>query len=744
MRPQSRSAPSRARRKSAALRPSAEALESRLMMAADAVPAPMRAAIADARGPAVRAIRGPAAGTYASGEALTFRVVFDEPVRVTGSPTLPVEIGLAVRQAELVGGPRRTLARSLDFRTTVDAGASDADGIALGTVGVRDGSVVRLLAGADGIRDRAGNAADPALPTLGAGRVLVDAVAPGVRSFGFQGLDAGTIRAGRRIVAEVKFDRPVTVAGRATIPFRIGDRPLELAYAGGSGSRTLRFEYRADADTDPRAVAFREGLGEVIELSGPKAAIRDRRGNEASYVRGPSGEILEEGGRRIVVLGAHYQLLRRVGVDELNQALNVDARAFVDASDPPESYRVPAYQQATHAVDLYKVTYNSTIPEQGGRATLATGLAAIPVPTAQESAAGGAIARPMVSYQHGTVYGLHQVPSYAFPAVAGGPSDLGSYETRLAVAQFAGRGFVVIAADYFGMGDSPEADSYAVKQSEQQACLDLLLRSSGLVRSRGVEATDLLLSGWSQGGLVTMSFLQKLEERGIKVAGASTASAPSDVLAATSAMLFHRRGATDPVPDAVWLNTIFVIAAFSYETYYDRPGLALDFFNPQYYDACRRVYAREYDHLGFDPSAGDLLVYASPGDADPARIPADLRALIRPEVFDPAKASGPGPRFYPSGEFARLLREASSFQWVIQTPVQLNYGTDDEAFSPAVALIPSVYQEAINARNPIEPVPVAGGNHRGTFLTAVDNQRYWFNVLLGRDPGPRPAGFPPA
>ncbi len=72
----------------------------------------------------------------------------------------------------------------------------------------------------------------------------------------------------------------------------------------------------------------------------------------------------------------------------------------------------------------------------------------------------------------------------------------------------------------------------------------------------------------------------------------------------------------------------------------------------------------------------------------------------------------------------------------------MNYGTNDEAFSPDVALIAYNYQKIINGKNPIEAVPVAGGNHRGTFLTAVNNQRYWFNVLLGRDPGPKPDGLP--
>ena len=48
----------------------------------------------------------------------------------------------------------------------------------------------------------------------------------------------------------------------------------------------------------------------------------------------------------------------------------------------------------------------------------------------------------MISYQHGTVYGKQEVPSF--------PDQ--SPETQLMIAQFAGQGYIVIGADYFGMG----------------------------------------------------------------------------------------------------------------------------------------------------------------------------------------------------------------------------------------------------------------------------------------------------
>lgn len=725
-------------------RPVGTYLGSRRLLACLLLVGTAPAMAADPTGPAIESIRVPAAGTYANGATLAFEVVFDEPVEVTGAPTLPVEIGFAVRRAELVRNTANPDARTLRFETTVPAHARDDDGIALGTVGVREGAAVRSLSGAEGIVDRAWNPAMGVLPaSVETGQILVDAVGPGVRGYRFQDLPADTIPAGGRIAVEVSFDQPVAVTGAPTIPFRIGATPESLSYAGGSGTDTLAFAFQTTADVDPRDVGFRSELGEVVYLPEATATIRDQLGNEPSWVRGPTGETLIEDGNRVVVLGAHRQFLRTVDLDELRNVLNVESKAFVAATDPPPSYVPPAYEQPRCAVDLHKITYNSVVPEHGNRPTTATGLVAIPVPSASEAVAGGPVARPMVSYQHGTVYGLHEVPSYAFSMDRATPGSMGAFETRLAVAQFAGQGFVVIAADYFGMGDSTEPDAYAVKGSEQQATLDLLRRSSGLIEAEEVEVSHLLLSGWSQGGLVTMAFLEALEREGIAVTGASTASAPSDLLGATSTLLFNRRDASSPTPDAPWINTILMIAAFSYEGYHARPGLAFHFLNPEFYEAARRVYTRDYDLLDFDRSNGDLLVYVAEGDHNPIRIPADLTRLLRPECFDPHAVAGAGPRFYPFTEIARFFRDASAYQWVMRTPVQLNYGTNDEAFSTEVALIAFHYQGIINKTSPIVAVPVEGGNHRGTFLTAVDRQRYWFNLLVGRDPGPKPDGLPP-
>ena len=127
-----------------------------------------------------------------------------------------------------------------------------------------------------------------------------------------------------------------------------------------------------------------------------------------------------------VTSGVSYEYLDRWDVNRLNRILTVDTPKF---SGIPVTYT-----PATNAVKLYRVTYSSVVPERDNKPIIATGLLAIP------DIAGASF--PMVSYQHGTVYEKTQVPSF--------PDQ--SPETQLMLAQFAGQGYIVIGADYFGMG----------------------------------------------------------------------------------------------------------------------------------------------------------------------------------------------------------------------------------------------------------------------------------------------------
>jgi pimeloyl-ACP methyl ester carboxylesterase len=369
-----------------------------------------------------------------------------------------------------------------------------------------------------------------------------------------------------------------------------------------------------------------------------------------------------------VASGVQYELIGRWDVAKLNQILTADTPKFAGIT--------VAYTPARNAVKLYRVTYQSVVPEQANRPIAATGLLAVP------DTAGTVF--PMVSYQHGTVYGKEQVPSF--------PDQ--SPETQLMIAQFAGQGYLVIGADYFGMGQSSEPEGYLVKASHQQATYDMLRASRAVLADLKLADSKLFLSGWSQGGFVTLAMLEKLEAVGMPVRAATTASAPADAMVAFNGFLSFPRKI-----DANWITTIFILTAFSFENYYDVPGLARALLTDETYEIARKAYLRE--------------------PFDPAAVPTDLRKLIRPEYFDP--------QFFANSAYGRIVAQTNAYRWVVRTPVRTFYGLTDEAIRIELGQLPMTFQKAIG-NDAVEAVPTGDTTHRGTFATAVPQWKAWFDA----------------
>lgn len=362
----------------------------------------------------------------------------------------------------------------------------------------------------------------------------------------------------------------------------------------------------------------------------------------------------------------------RWDADRLNTVLGKDAPAFFGVTAP--------IAPARDAVRLYRITYGSVVPERGNRPITATGLLAVPDT--------GATSLPLLSYQHGTVFLKDQVPST--------PGN--SPETQLALAQFAGQGYAVIAADYFGMGASTEPEGYMVKASHQQACFDMLRAGRAALAELGITTPKLLLGGWSQGGFVTMAFLEKLEQAGIQVDGVATASAPVDALVALNGFLCFPR----PI-DASWVQSLFILTSFAFENYHGIPGLARALLLDAQYENARKAYER----LPFDV----------------AQLPADLRQLVRPEYFQPG--------YLATTAYGRILAETHAYRWVIRSPVRNYYGEQDEVITPGLGRLAMTFQSAIGSGNAqVEAISTGATNHRGTYMTATPQWKTWFDSRL--------------
>jgi len=338
--------------------------------------------------------------------------------------------------------------------------------------------------------------------------------------------------------------------------------------------------------------------------------------------------------------------------------------------------------EAKNAVKLYRVEYTSVIPEQGNRTTVASGLLAIP--------ATGAKVMPMVSYQHGTVYGKDWVPSF--------PEQ--NCENRLAIAQFAAQGYVLIGADYFGLGTSKEKDSYIVTDCQVQASYDMYQAALVILAKEGITVSDFFLTGWSQGGVISMAYLEILESYRIKVKAVGTAAAQCDAYVMTNGFLQHPRSIDGP-----WVTTMFIITAFAFEEYYQIPGLARGLFTDEQYDLAKRVY----EH---DPT----LPYE--------KYPLDLKKLIRPEYWDPV--------YYRQSAYGQLMLKVHPYRWMIETPVRMCYGDIDECLTIGLARLPSEFQKATGNKN-VEAISMgADANHRITYGRALPLWKTWFDEMINK------------
>lgn len=367
--------------------------------------------------------------------------------------------------------------------------------------------------------------------------------------------------------------------------------------------------------------------------------------------------------------GISYELIGRWEPDRLNQILTVDTPKFAGIETP--------YSPARNAVRLYRVTYPSVVPEKGNKPILASGLLAVPDT--------GATTFPLVSYQHGTVYGKQEVPSF--------PEQ--SPETQLMLALFAGQGYALIGADYFGMGISTEPEGYLVKGAHQQATYDMLQASRLVFDDLKLKTTDLYLAGWSQGGFVTMAFLEKLEALGVPVKAAATASGPTDLFQVLNGFLHFPR----PI-DASWLNSIFILTVFAFENYYGVPGLARSFLADEYYDVSKAAYDRT--------------------PYDPTKITSDLHKLIKPDYFDAT--------FFANSTFGRLATASTAYRWVVKTPVHNYYGETDEAITIGVGQLPMTYQRAMGNKQ-VTAITTGPTSHRGTFVRGAAQWKTWFDGL---------------
>ena len=380
--------------------------------------------------------------------------------------------------------------------------------------------------------------------------------------------------------------------------------------------------------------------------------------------------------------GVRYMEIGTYTLDKMDQIQNQELADFLSGSKMSFSDFKGKFDTPKYPVKLYRVYYESVVPEMDNQPTTASGLVAVPI-TSLDS-------MPILSYQHGTVFGNFECPSY--------PDS--SMETKLMIAQYAAQGYIVIGADYFGLGVSKLPNGYLIRQSTEQACLDMLFAAKDVLSSLKIKQGPLFLHGWSQGGWSNMTFLRKLESLNIPVMAAGTASCPADAFGAMDRWLNNYQ----PI-DAVYLPACLSNYIFAIEYYNHMDGLAAEAIRPEYYETAKKFYEWKIDWTTFRKRTGDT-----------------VQNFFRPEFMATGNIGNTG--------FWKYLEYCQAYRWRCHTPLSMYYGESDEVVALYIATLTEAYHKMLGSNTTFAVSAGPKADHRATYVTSVIKLKPWFDGFL--------------
>ena len=331
-------------------------------------------------------------------------------------------------------------------------------------------------------------------------------------------------------------------------------------------------------------------------------------------------------------------------------------------------------------IRLYRVIY-WTVDVQGNPTT-ASGMIAYPQ--------GVSGPRPLLSYQHGTEVEKTEVPS--------NPSN----EEMLAVSfGLTSAGYIVVAADYLGLGESTGLHPYLHADSEASACLDMLRAAVTVTAQRNVQLSDkLFLAGYSQGGHATMALHRALEQTAsseFTVTASAPMAGPYDLSGTTFAMAL-----TDPSESSSLYAAYLLVA----------------------YDAIYDVYSSPSEAFvaPVDAIVESLFDGYHTTDQIKAALPATPQEMLRPEYLAAVTTN-------PDHPLNVALRANDLYDWLPIAPVRLFHGGADKTVPFANSQVAYDHMSALGAD--IELINVGADlNHSTAVMPCFLAAKQWLDSFL--------------
>jgi pimeloyl-ACP methyl ester carboxylesterase len=301
-----------------------------------------------------------------------------------------------------------------------------------------------------------------------------------------------------------------------------------------------------------------------------------------------------------------------------------------------------------------------------------------------------------VVYLHGTSVSFYDAVSN--PNISGEFNRNGeSFDGPPSNSVFAGAGFLYIAPDYLGLGDSMvPRHRYFHAATEASSAVDLLAASRRVLASLSVKQDGRLFTfGFSQGGHAALALHRELQSARVHVTGTATVGGVFDVERWFLASLTNETTLTLP------LYVSYILLAYD-DVYgmYDRTS-----------DVFRQRYASTVSGL-FDMrhSFDDVL----------AGLPPNSRALLTSSYYAGVTAN-------PQDPLRVRLRQNAVDRWRPQAPVRVYHSPDDEEVPYEDALVSVDRLRSRGADVTVRSLP--GFDHVNSWIQAMPRAAAWFRSL---------------
>jgi hypothetical protein len=334
----------------------------------------------------------------------------------------------------------------------------------------------------------------------------------------------------------------------------------------------------------------------------------------------------------------------------------------------------------THSVEVLSVQYYTV--DHKGNLLLASG--AIFVPQNRS-------AFPLLSLQHGTETKRNLVasvdPEY-------------SSEGKIALLT-ASIDYVTLVPDYLGFGVSNEKHPYLHASSLVPSVIDFIIAGKTYCQENDILLKDeLFLSGYSEGGYVTLHTQKALEEDyDMKITAVAPLAGPYD-LKGTFGKIFGSQSYASPAYVAYFLT--------AYNELYGWDMLDV-FFQEPYASKMESLFNGSY-------SWGEIT----------NALPEALDDMIQPDFFTHvAEVYIPYNDEKSSTGLARAICENTCLDWVPKAPLHFFHGDCDDVVYCCNATN-AVNAFKANGATDVQLTIIAGGNHETSGTKALDGALAWF------------------